>query len=156
MLKCCSGGFGSHVTTSGLRIHLTGNRRHLHMHSNMGVWRCKLFSKVLMGWPVNTSRSLSLSYKCSRLFAFLWPVFIHLLSPSPPAGNRECCPAAGTDRTGLTSKPQSWSPWSQVPSPVLWKCWVGGKGFPSCGTPWSDSAQCIQEEGGGAAVPAWV
>lgn len=57
------------------------------MHSNIGVWRCKLFSMALMGWPVNTSKSLSLSYKCSRLFAFLWHVFIHLLSPSLPTGN---------------------------------------------------------------------
>lgn len=41
----------------------------------------------------------------------------------------ECCLAAGRARRGLTSKPQSWSHRSQVPSPVIWKCWVGGKGF---------------------------
>lgn len=41
----------------------------------------------------------------------------------------ECCPAAGRARRGLPSKARSWSHRSQVPSPVIWKCWVGGKGF---------------------------
>lgn len=125
MLKSCDGGFGSHVTT--LDPEFTWLAKDIiYMHSNTRVWRRKLFSMVLMGWPANTSKGLSLSYKCSRLFAFLW---VCLFTSSPLSTCPECCPAAGRARRGLTSKPQSWSQQPQVPSPVIWKCWGGWKGF---------------------------
>lgn len=108
------------------------------MHSNIGVWGCKLFSEVMTGWPVNTSRSMSLSHKCSRLFAFLW---LCLFTSSPPLYLQQAGPEEDSLQNhkvgviGLRFLLLSFGNAGKVQKDSL-----------GCGTPsGADSAQCTQE-----------